>query len=107
MAHDWPGNVRELENIIGRSIIYMNMNEQVIEKIHLPQLYTSQVQNNDNCLLTVYDEVTTLDNVINKAESDYIKSIYMKYNKNKTHTAKILGISLRSLYYKMEKYGIS
>ena len=107
MAHDWPGNVRELENIIGRSIIYMNMNEKVIEKIHLPQLYTSQVQNNDNCLLTVYDEVTTLDNVINKAESDYIKSIYMKYNKNKTHTAKILGISLRSLYYKMEKYGIS
>ena len=106
MAHDWPGNVRELENIIGRSIIYMNMNEKVIEKIHLPQLYTSQIQNNDNCLVAVYDEVTTLDKVLNKAESDYIKNIYIKYNKNKTHTAKMLGISLRSLYYKMEKYGI-
>lgn len=82
------------------------MNEKVIETIHLPQLNTSQIQNNDNCLVTVYDEVTTLDNVLNKAESDYIKNIYLKYNKNKTHTAKMLGISLRSLYYKMEKYGI-
>ena len=35
-SHDWPGNVRELENTIGRAIIYMNINEKVIDTIHLP-----------------------------------------------------------------------
>lgn len=107
MSHEWPGNVRELENTIGRSIIYMNINERVIEASHLPQLYTNQIQMNETSVVSINEEVTTLDNVLNKAESDYIKNIYMKFNKNKTQTAKVLGISLRSLYYKMEKYNIS
>lgn len=107
MSHDWPGNVRELENTVGRSIIYMNINERVIKTIHLPQLNANQSPGRDSCLVSITQEVTSLDKVLNKAEADYIKSIYNKYNKNKTHTAQILGISLRSLYYKMEKYGIS
>lgn len=107
MEHDWPGNVRELENIIGRSIIYMNINERVINTIHLPQLHAGNIQNNDNCIISVSEDVTTLDNILSKAESEYIESIYLKYDKNKTQTAKVLGISLRSLYYKMEKYNIS
>jgi transcriptional regulator with PAS, ATPase and Fis domain len=107
MDHDWPGNVRELENTIGRSIIYMNINERVINTIHLPMLHAVKIQNNDNCIVTANEDVTTLDNVLSKAESEYIENIYFKSNKNKTHTAKVLGISLRSLYYKMEKYNIS
>lgn len=107
VAHDWPGNVRELENIIGRSIIYMNINERVIKTIHLPQLFANQVQSNANCVVSINEDFTTLDNVLNKAESEYIEGIYFKFNKNKTHTAKVLGISLRSLYYKMEKYNIT
>ncbi len=107
MSHEWPGNVRELENTIGRSIIYMNINERIIKTIHLPQLYTNQIESNDNYVVSINEEVTTLDNIMNKAESDYIKSIYHRLNKNKTQTSKVLGISLRSLYYKMEKYNIS
>ena len=107
MDHDWPGNVRELENTIGRSIIYMNINERVINTIHLPMLHAGKIQNNENCIVTVNEDITTLDNVLGKAESEYIENIYLKSNKNKTHTAKVLGISLRSLYYKMEKYNIS
>jgi transcriptional regulator with PAS, ATPase and Fis domain len=103
-SHDWPGNVRELENIIGRAIIYMNINERIIDTIHLPHLnkkkYTEEV-------VTINEEVHSLDNVLNKAESEYINKVYLRFNKNKTRTAKELGISLRSLYYKMEKYGIS
>ena len=43
---------------------------------------------------------------MDKAESDYIKNVYLRLNKNKTEAARVLGISLRSLYYKMEKYKI-
>ena len=106
-AHDWPGNVRELENIIGRAIIYMNMNEKVIRTIHLPQLDTNKIQNIVKSIISTNVDVSTLDKVMNKTESEYIESVYLKFDKNKTRTAKELGISLRSLYYKMEKYGIS
>lgn len=106
MEHNWPGNVRELENTIGRSIIYMNINEKVINMVHLPHLYANK-NNNRDCVVFVNEEVTALNDVLDKAESEYIKNVYMKYDKNKTHTAKVLGISLRSLYYKMEKHNIS
>jgi transcriptional regulator with PAS, ATPase and Fis domain len=106
MEYGWPGNVRELENIVGRSIINMNINERVILTEHLPLLFTSKETHVDNCLVAKESDLTKLSNVIDMAESDYIKSVYIKLNKNKTETAKILGISLRALYYKMEKHKI-
>ncbi|MGD9569785.1 MAG: sigma-54 interaction domain-containing protein [Sedimentibacter sp.] len=106
MEYDWPGNVRELENIIGRSIINMNINERVIKPDHLPHLINNKKSTINNCLVAKEEEFTRLNNVIDKAESDYIKNVYFKLNKNKTETSKVLGISLRSLYYKMEKYRI-
>lgn len=106
MKHEWPGNVRELENVIGRSIINMNLNERIIDSEHLPQLYLNKKSPVKNCVVTSNDDMTNLSNVLDKAESDYIRSIYERLNKNKTDTAKVLGISLRSLYYKMEKHNI-
>lgn len=106
LEYNWPGNVRELENIIGRSIINMNINERVIMPEHLPHLVTNKIIPVNNCVVEKEERLTKLSNVIDKAESDYIKNVYFSLNKNKTETAKVLGISLRSLYYKMEKYGI-
>lgn len=107
LNYDWPGNVRELENIIGRSIINMNINERVIEPKHLPHLVSNKKSQQNIVPLEVEDEKTSLlSDVVEKTESEYIKKVYNKLNKNKTETAKSLGISLRSLYYKMEKYDI-
>ncbi len=104
-SHDWPGNVRELENIIGRAIIYMNINERIIDRQHLPHLH---IKKQDTGIKAVINEdIQDLDSILNKTENEYISSAYLKFNKNKTRTARELGISLRSLYYKLEKYGIS
>jgi transcriptional regulator with PAS, ATPase and Fis domain len=59
-----------------------------------------------NCVVYKDEELTSLSNVLEKAEAEYIRNAYFKLNKNKTETARLLGISIRSLYYKMEKYGI-
>ncbi len=107
MNHDWPGNVRELENIVGRSIIYMNINERVIQTKHLPHLIAGQKPTDDSCVVTREEDLTKLSSVVDRAESDYIKNVYLRLKRNKTETAKVLGISLRSLYYKMQKYSIS
>lgn len=105
--HEWPGNVRELENVIGRAIINMNINEKIIQAIHLPHLYSNKkVHTNYTFIVSNNENITNLSDVLEKAESDYIRDSYLKLNKNKTETAKLLGISIRSLYYKMEKYGI-
>ena len=37
LLYDWPGNVRELENIISRSMIFLQPNDRVVEERHLPK----------------------------------------------------------------------
>ena len=37
LEYDWPGNVRELENIISRSMIFLQPNDRFVEEQHLPK----------------------------------------------------------------------
>lgn len=106
MDYNWPGNVRELENVIGRSIINMNFNEQIIKKEHLPHLHPPINAANNTVELKNIDEIQKLSFITENAEKDYIRNVYFKLNKNKTETAKKLGISIRTLYYKMDRYEI-
>ncbi len=105
MEHNWPGNVRELENIIGRAMIYMNLNERIITTSHLPELKKSRITT-ERIEIPSNENLTKLKDVLSKSESEHIRKVYYTTKKNKTRTAEILGISLRSLYYKMEKYKI-
>ncbi len=105
--YDWPGNVRELENIIGRAIISMRINEKIIEKKHMPKFNFHEQSGGSSTYGGINNmESLTLEELIQRMESDYISQILKAYDHNKTKTAKALGISLRNLYYKIEKYGI-
>lgn len=106
--YNWPGNVRELENVIGRAIITMKTNEAIITELHIPQMgtqmerYASSIE-----LLDENMEIgAKLEEVIEKAEKRYIQQILMQCENNKTKAARMLNVSLRSLYYKLEKHGI-
>lgn len=105
--YSWPGNVRELENIIGRAIINMRINEKIIQKKHMPK-YDSYRQNQKLHLASSISEIEslTLEELTEKVEKEYIVHVLKQCNNNKTKTAKALGISLRNLYYKLEKYKI-
>ncbi|MEH7083824.1 sigma-54-dependent Fis family transcriptional regulator [Neobacillus drentensis] len=108
MEYDWPGNVRELENILGRAIIFMNYNDQFIDVQHLPELKNkknlteSSVSNSTDSV--VMDR--TLADMMEEFEAKIIKQSLLRLNGNKTLTAKTLGLSVRNLYYKIEKYNI-
>lgn len=109
-GYDWPGNVRELENIIGRSIINMTHNENIIHVGHLPKLNSRYEKENN--VESWYSEGKeeykniTLEEVNMKAEKAAIISALKKYNNNKTQAAKALNVSIRTLYYKIDKYEI-
>lgn len=106
--HDWPGNVRELENIVGRAIINMRLNENKIERSHLPKITEKYKENMNMNIETRKHEQSfeELNEVLDSTEKEYITKVLNENKGNKTLTAKILGISIRSLYYKLERHGI-
>lgn len=105
MAYNWPGNVRELDNILGRAIIFMNYSETKIEERHIPDLGA----NNPSPNIEASEEAQnkSLTQMIEQYEARVIRQTLQKLDGNKTKTAKMLGLSVRNLYYKLEKYEIA
>ncbi|MDN4074686.1 sigma-54 interaction domain-containing protein [Fictibacillus terranigra] len=104
--YEWPGNVRELENVLGRAMIHMDPHEQSIGSSHidLPSLEKTEEQ---KLRITEAEDIKPLALQIEKVEKEILETTLAAVQGNKTKCAKALGISLRSLYYKLEKYGIS
>ena len=107
--YDWPGNIRELENILARGIINMKYKETVLEAFHLP--LTSAGSTNSNG--SNRQEETNPDysgesyeQLFANWERDLLEKVLEETGGNKNKAARMLGISIRSLYYKLEKHGI-
>jgi PAS domain S-box-containing protein len=107
-AYNWPGNVRELDNFIGRAIINMRIGDSVILETHLPQFERLvKVGDVPAAQEESYENISmTLEDIVEKSEKRHIVQIMKECDNNKTKAAKLLDISLRSLYYKLEKYGL-
>ncbi|GAA0602831.1 sigma-54-dependent Fis family transcriptional regulator [Virgibacillus siamensis] len=105
-TYHWPGNVRELENVIGRAMIYMDMNEEVIQKNHIPDLTGTAARKDDRKAVIPAIPDQSLQQAVNNFEKEYIRKAFEKNNYNKTKTAKELQVSIRNLYYKLEKYSM-
>ncbi|OEH94569.1 sigma 54-interacting transcriptional regulator [Bacillus solimangrovi] len=101
--YDWPGNVRELENILGRAVINMKFNESVIDKKHIPELLVN-LQSEKETEQTVHiGEGNSLAKIVENYEKKVINETMIKCKGNKTKVAKMLNISIRNLYYKLDK----
>ncbi|MGC8611183.1 MAG: sigma 54-interacting transcriptional regulator [Athalassotoga sp.] len=90
----WPGNVRELENFIARAMINMDISEREIKLSSLPPYsgtYKGPKHEGLKKSLAAY-------------EKSLIEEALKANNGNRKETAKSLGISLRTLFYKMEQY---
>ncbi|ARI77116.1 sigma 54-interacting transcriptional regulator [Halobacillus mangrovi] len=104
--YDWPGNVRELENIIGRAMIYMENLEDKIRPEHIPNLTkpspsSTRDMESENAWLG-----ETLQQAVDEYEKKLLADAFRAHDFNKTQTAKSLGISIRNLYYKLDKYNL-
>lgn len=94
MAHSWPGNIRELKNIAERlSIIVI---DNVIQEKDLPAEIRSPSEEADvsQKILGKMDDI----------ERNAILSTLRKTSGVKSEAAKHLGIGLKTLYRKLEKY---
>lgn len=107
--YEWPGNVRELENILGRAIINMKFNESLIDVHHIPVLHTEMKEQGDIGFPVEFESKNSrpLAKIMEDFEAKVIAAELNRNKGNKTKTAKDLGISLRNLYYKIEKYNLA
>jgi len=108
MDYDWPGNTRELENVIGRSLINMGLNEKVVLPQHIQVLgksskYQWQIDPAARGI-TEFPTGKTLGEMLDSTEKKILQETLRKTGGNKTKAAGMLGIAVRSLYYKLEKH---
>jgi DNA-binding NtrC family response regulator len=93
--YSWNGNIRELENVIDRSILNLESNDSIITSSHVPEI-TENKENNSG----------TLKELVEDFEKRIIMEILEVCHGNKTEASKKLGLTVRNLYYKLDRYGI-
>ncbi|MEK5497794.1 sigma-54-dependent Fis family transcriptional regulator [Bacillus sp. FSL M8-0077] len=107
-SYGWPGNVRELENVLGRAMIFLNPQEEWIDEAHIAFMESEEHEEKEQQELAVSQfEGETLSDAVEAFEAQLIKQTLEKHQFNRTKTAKTLGISIRNLYYKMDKYQLA
>ncbi len=100
MEYDWPGNIRELENVIERAAILCHAGVIEPQDLSLPNSPMSLPtgSRSDNKLGTALP--------LKEIERLHIEGVLRSFRGNKAEAAKILGISLKTLYTKIQQYQI-
>ncbi len=92
--YGWPGNVRELENIIHRAYALRGR-----LKITPADLFDQSVDTPESTGLQA-------GNSVSEMERKLIMTTLEQTNGNRTHAARLLGISLRTLRNKLREYRV-
>jgi two-component system response regulator HydG len=96
--YDWPGNLRELKNVVRRMVLLTPGDEAGTES--LPDemfLFVSQIQEKPDSDLKFQNEMN---------ERKLIQKVLADVHNNKSQAAKLLNIDRKTLYSKLEKYGL-
>ncbi|HOU52055.1 MAG: sigma-54-dependent Fis family transcriptional regulator [Smithella sp.] len=89
-AYAWPGNIRELQNVIERAVILASGE---IDEEHL----NIEILSNPSF---------SKDGLLQKLERDTIQKVLTEVGGNRKTAAQILGVSLRTLQYRIKEYGL-
>jgi DNA-binding NtrC family response regulator len=94
LSYDWPGNIRELANVIEQAMIFTEGDQ--ITMAHIPFIVEG-----------ITDDITEdLKEVMTQYERQYIANTLDRHNNSKLDTAQCLGISLSTLYRKLDQLNI-
>lgn len=115
MRYDYPGNVRELENILERTLALCSDAQIGKEELQLPnkiketQEKKMTIPQDDGGGLPAIgaDPGLPLQDFLDRLEKDSIIKALNQSRYNRTKAAKTLGITVRSLRYRMERLGLN
>jgi transcriptional regulator with PAS, ATPase and Fis domain len=95
--YGWPGNIRQLRNLVERLVV--TVQDSVVQPEQLPE--EIQVSKED-----VRTMVVALGTPIEQIEREVIARTLKEVTNHREKASKLLGISLRTLQYKIKEYGI-
>ncbi len=99
-AYPWPGNVRELENVIERAIVLCQGGRIDADLLALGKPAAAEPT-------TARAVTERLDEAMDQLERDMILRALEDTKQVKARAARVLGVSERSLWYKLKKHGLS
>lgn len=99
-SYRWPGNIRELKNVVKRAVL-LTQGDQIKENV----LPVEILQPVDPVSLNQSDSLQLKD-VVEQAETRAILKALEVTNNNKSKCAELLGIDRKTLYNKMNAYGL-
>jgi DNA-binding NtrC family response regulator len=102
-SYSWPGNVRELENAMENAVVMTENNW--IKPEDLP-FYIKPRRSGDNLTGILDLDSSNYKEQLEIAEKMIIEKALQETDGNKTHAAKRLGFSIRTMRNKVKKYGI-
>lgn len=111
-SYDFPGNVRELENIIERGVALEQTCIILPESLTIATYKsrrkpTATVQSFFSDLPDMPQEGINLDELLEAVEKHYLAQALALSGGRKYRAAELLGISFRSLRYRLAKYGFA
>ncbi|POF29845.1 sigma-54-dependent transcriptional regulator FlbD [Roseibium marinum] len=107
MTNLWPGNVRELENTMHRAVLLASGEEIGVEAIRMPDGSPLSVASGPAERAAQTAEAVSrsfVGRTVSDVERDLILDTLDHCLGNRTHAAKILGISIRTLRNKLNQY---
>lgn len=104
-TYDWPGNLREMKNVIKRAVLLTDGPVISLDSLPREMIETVQrpVEQPEKTSSPIYD----LKALQESQERELIVKTLQEVRYNKSRAARILNIDRKTLYLKMEKYGIT
>jgi len=101
VQYSWPGNVRELENCIERAVVLERSGEIQASSLTLERDLRQALRDG------IADELLESEFSMDDFERELLVRALARTNWNQSRAAELLGLTRRTLQYRMEKYSIT
>jgi len=101
--YHWPGNVRELKHLIKRAALMTSGSLVEMDAM----AFEEQKAEDNKRLLTALDQGKSFNSIILETEKEIISQALKLTNGNKSQTAKLLNLNRKTLYRKLEIFGLN